>query len=49
MLYTQTVREPTLALLKNIMLIADLSDFGLAGGTSLALQIGHIPYLTLRL
>ena len=41
MLQKQTVAPATLELLKAISSIAELKDFFLAGGTSLALQIGH--------
>lgn len=41
MLHLQTVKPDTLGLLKSILAIPELSDFNLAGGTSLALQIGH--------
>ncbi|MBK9338896.1 MAG: nucleotidyl transferase AbiEii/AbiGii toxin family protein [Lewinellaceae bacterium] len=38
---TNTIRSGTLDLLKRIMLVPELEGFNLAGGTSLALQIGH--------
>ena len=41
MLQTQTVRPDTFSLLKELMAMESLKDFNLAGGTSLALQIGH--------
>lgn len=41
MLQRKTVAPATLALLKQIAGIHELSDFYLAGGTSLSLQIGH--------
>lgn len=41
MLHRKTIAAPTLGILKNIMAIFELSGFNLAGGTSLALQIGH--------
>ncbi len=41
MLHLQTVKPHTLGILKSIMAIPELMDFNLAGGTSLALQIGH--------
>jgi hypothetical protein len=41
MLYVHTVQPGTLGLLKKIMSIPELAGFNLAGGTSLALQIGH--------
>lgn len=41
MLQRKTVAPATLALLKQIANIHELSDFYLAGGTSLSLQIGH--------
>lgn len=41
MLYTQTVAPGTLRLLEYISKIPELSGFSLAGGTALALQIGH--------
>ena len=41
MLYLQTVSPATFDLLKRISSISSLSDFSLAGGTALSLQIGH--------
>lgn len=41
MLHRKTIAAPTLGILKNITAISELSGFNLAGGTSLALQIGH--------
>ncbi|MEK7256961.1 MAG: nucleotidyl transferase AbiEii/AbiGii toxin family protein, partial [Bacteroidota bacterium] len=41
MLHRTAVLPATLELLKNIMAKPELSGFYLAGGTSLALQIGH--------
>ena len=41
MLYTNTVEENTLELLRNISSHSSFSNFYLAGGTALALQIGH--------
>lgn len=41
MLYRKTVAPETFRLLETISSIADLSEFALAGGTALALQIGH--------
>lgn len=41
MLQHHTVESGTLDLLKKIMAIPELSGFNLAGGTALALQIGH--------
>jgi len=41
MLYVHTVQPGTLGVLKKIMSIPELAGFNLAGGTSLALQIGH--------
>jgi Nucleotidyl transferase AbiEii toxin, Type IV TA system len=41
MLHRKTIAAPTLGLLKDITAIPQLSAFNLAGGTSLALQIGH--------
>lgn len=41
MLYTNTIYPETLDLLNKIMLFPELKNFALAGGTSLALQIGH--------
>ena len=41
MLYTETVAGPTLELLKKLEAEAAMSDFNLAGGTSLALYLGH--------
>jgi hypothetical protein len=41
MLQTATIEKPTFELLKRLMQDEVLSDFLLAGGTSLALQLGH--------
>jgi len=41
MLHPDTVEPGTLDILNQIMVIAELRDFVLVGGTSLALQIGH--------
>jgi len=41
MLQYHTVEPGTLGLLKDIMAIPELIGFSLAGGTALALQIGH--------
>jgi len=41
MLHYETIDAPTLDLLKNLMLMAELKNHLLVGGTSLALQIGH--------
>lgn len=41
MLHYDTIQPGTLGLLKRIMAVPELNDFNLAGGTSLALQIGH--------
>ena len=41
MLHRKTIAAPTLGILKAITAIPELSAFNLAGGTSLALQIGH--------
>lgn len=41
MLHTNTVLPGTLDLLKRVMAVPELEGFNLAGGTSLALQIGH--------
>lgn len=41
MLQHHTVEPGTLDLLKKVMAIPELSGFNLAGGTALALQIGH--------
>lgn len=41
MLHYTTVYPDTLELLKKLMAIPELSNFYLAGGTALALQIGH--------
>ncbi|MFZ4543624.1 MAG: nucleotidyl transferase AbiEii/AbiGii toxin family protein [Saprospiraceae bacterium] len=41
MLHYSTIFPETLGLLKKLMKISELSDFSLAGGTALALQIGH--------
>ena len=41
MLYTKTITEPTLELLKRLQADEVLHTFNLAGGTSLALYLGH--------
>lgn len=41
MLYTETVARPTLELLKKMEAETVMADFNLAGGTSLALYLGH--------
>ncbi len=41
MLYPAAVFPDTLSLLKKLMKLEDLADFNLAGGTALAIQIGH--------
>ncbi len=41
MLYTQTVSPLTLELLKQLMVIPELNDFVLVGGTNLSLQLGY--------
>jgi len=41
MLQTNTILPETLDLLKGIMSVPELNEFSLAGGTALALQIGH--------
>lgn len=41
MLYSETVKGETFALLKKLMSDARLQDFNLAGGTALALYLGH--------
>lgn len=41
MLHTTTVYPPTLELLRELMKLPALEGFNLAGGTALALQIGH--------
>lgn len=41
MLHTQTVAEPTLALLSRLLAIPELADFALVGGTNLSLRLGH--------
>ncbi len=41
MLYTKTVDDITLAVLKGLMTEKSLDNFALVGGTALALQIGH--------
>lgn len=41
MLHTETVANNTLGLLKTLMRDENLSDFILAGGTNLALRLGH--------
>lgn len=46
MLYANTINPSTLELLNEIMSIPKLNAFNLAGGTALALQIGHRRSLT---
>ncbi len=41
MLQYRTVYPETLELLKKLMLVSELQDFFLVGGTALALQLGH--------
>lgn len=41
MLHTQTVTGATLDLLKDLMSMPELKQFGLVGGTNLALRFGH--------
>lgn len=41
MLYTETVTGATLELLKKLMAIPELDQFGLVGGTNLSLRFGH--------
>lgn len=41
MLHTNTILQGTLGLLNDLMAVPELSAFNLAGGTALALQIGH--------
>ena len=41
MLFKNTIEHNTLELLRNLQAEELLSDFYLAGGTSLALQLGH--------
>lgn len=41
MLYKKTVEPRTFSLLKELMLIPELADYSLVGGTALALKYGH--------
>lgn len=41
MLFIETVKPNTFALLKELMLIEELKDFNLVGGTALSLRLGH--------
>lgn len=41
MLYIETVKPNALSILKELMLIPELSPFQLVGGTALSLQLGH--------
>jgi predicted nucleotidyltransferase component of viral defense system len=41
MLFIETVKPHTFALLKELMLIPELKDFNLVGGTALSLRLGH--------
>ncbi|MCF6184118.1 MAG: nucleotidyl transferase AbiEii/AbiGii toxin family protein [Bacteroidales bacterium] len=49
MLYKDTIENSTLELLKKLQADTELSAFKLAGGTSLALQIGHRKSIDLDL
>lgn len=49
MLQFQAIERNTLALLKKIMSLNELSEFALVGGTSLALQFGHRKSIDLDL
>lgn len=49
MLYKNTIGESTLELLKSLQTDKELNGFSLAGGTSLALQIGHRKSIDLDL
>lgn len=49
MLYYETIDPPTLELLKNLLAFREFSELRLAGGTSLALQIGHRKSIDLDL
>ena len=41
MLHTETIAEPTLKLLRKLEAENEMAGFNLAGGTSLALYLGH--------
>ncbi len=49
MLYKYTIEENTLELLKKLQTDKELNELKLAGGTSLALQIGHKKSIDLDL
>lgn len=49
MLQYQTIEPATLELLKNLLAIPEFQNLRLAGGTSLALQIGHRKSIDLDL
>jgi hypothetical protein len=49
MLYEQTIKKSTLELLKKLMNDLSFQNFVLAGGTALALQIGHRISIDLNL
>ena len=49
MLFYKTIDPTTLELLKNLQAIAVFKNLRLAGGTSLALQIGHRKSIDLDL
>ncbi len=49
MLYKNTIGKNTLELLTKLQADKELSDFQLAGGTSLALQVGHHKSIDLDL
>lgn len=49
MLYYETIDPSTLELLKNLLAFREFSELRLAGGTSLALQIGHRKSIDLDL
>lgn len=49
MLHTQTVTGATLGLLKELMSMLELNQFGLVGGTNLSLRFGHRKSIDLDL
>lgn len=49
MLFTETLHPETLALLRNLQSIEELSQLRLVGGTALALQLGHRKSIDLDL
>ena len=49
MLQTQTIEPGTLSVLKSLMMIPELNQFSLVGGTALSLKYGHRTSIDLDL